>query len=169
MIIGQRILARSKLLLYRQARWASTSSAYQPIFIKELIRKTTKPDDCLAEIDGKSSDIRQGKIIVDSCYLVPQYTPDPSEALTGIRFEKWFKKKPELGEPLISRWGRTDIYMIQEKDQNVRDKITDAALWKPKLLSKWSDLDGKNWPGRSNDIDQDFGYLYILWRSFNKY
>ncbi|KAF2867060.1 hypothetical protein BDV95DRAFT_182604 [Massariosphaeria phaeospora] len=174
MIIAHRILVRPRgrvtwAKTFQGAKRAGSSSSEQPIFIKSLIARTGNNANCIGSFfTSDNNDIREG-FPGNHLYLEPEYTPDPAQAITGIEFQKWWKDQPHLGSPLIPRSGLTDIYMIQKRDANVQDKMVEACIWKPRIWDTFSYLEGRNWPGRSNDIDQDRFKYFILWRTEKGY
>ncbi|KAF4441395.1 hypothetical protein FACUT_2703 [Fusarium acutatum] len=126
------------------------------------------PGTCVdASPDTGSPDCNNG-LGEDYTYVVKSYTPDPSQAITGLSIDITANgDHPELGD-MANGAGGDYRYVITSRDLNLPTRIGDVQLWRSQDDSvSLSDVASFGWDGISTDINhgRSGAYLYLVWKN----
>ena len=129
----------------------------------ELRDSIDPPDGAILEVNSASNDINNGfggKFV----YLVPQYTTNPRDAITGISVVAIGGFKAGFTD-MASGAGGSYRYLIPEKSGN-RRRVTTLRLFRTYTSSDLGGQKDRSGLGEStNDINEGRGktYLYLLY------
>jgi hypothetical protein len=147
----------------------SQSSRYiknlHPVLGKD--KEKDMPQDALCDFEKRSNDLNDGHlgmgILTKSCWLVPEYTSDSSQAATGFHVLVQ-DKKDERYVDIGQGTGGSYRYVIPLHEPN-KPKCTDVKLFRTsdKALTPVA----QGFTGFSRDINEGRGgdYLYLAWHS----